>query len=296
MKRLPILALLAVMTLVLTACGTAKIDVTTTVLSPEEAEQRLTMRADGMIAQAMGERLTPEDVEKDGWKATIQKSGDVATLDMVRKSGLRDAWDMPESLSGDGKKPEVDVGVTDGLLSRDYHVVLKIPATSMPNDLGDGQVLNAQQQQQLQQMLQQAFKITWTVTLPGDITDTNADRRNGNSSGSWDLTLDRLQSGMEVRIASREVKAVMPLAAGAGGILLVLLLTGYAFMSSRRHGAGEPALATAEPASVTLATTAADPAATAGLPDAEAELPATAADADDAPPPPSPAGPPPSGG
>jgi len=282
-KRPPILALLAVLTLALSGCGTAKIDVTTTVVSPEEAEQHLTMRADGMIGQAMGERLTPEDVEKDGWKATIQKSGEVVTLDMVRKSGLREAWDMPESLSGEGKKPDVDVAVTDGLLSRDYRLVMKIPPTGMPADLGDGQLLNGQQQQQLQEMLAQAFKITWTVTLPGDITDTNADRKNGTNSGSWDLTLDRLQAGMEVRIASREMKNLLPFAAGGGGILLVLLLTGYAFMSSRRHGAEEPAIPTAGPA------------ATAALPAPEDEPSATAL-APGEPPPASPAGETPAGG
>lgn len=236
-----------VVALLLAGCGTIRMEGTTTVLSPNEAEQKVELNAEGLLGQALSSRTSVDDLTKDGWSANLQRTGNSVHLSLTRRGSLAQAFDMPEGTAVGTKKPDARVDVKEGLFNREYHITVTLPPSDVAAGVGaaaqqpglngtPGLTLPPEQMQQMRDMLKSAITFSWTIALPGKLVETNADRAATNS-GTWELDLDRLQSGVEMRIVSSEGKDPTPWIAGGAGVLLVLALTFYAWFSSRRHGA-----------------------------------------------------------
>lgn len=249
-SRLVLAAVAALVVAVSAGCGSAQLDVTTTVLSPDRVEHRIDLRAQGALGAALSERLQGSDLEQDGWDVEVTREGQTLHVAMTRTSDLEEAFALPGGMGAVGS-PSGSVEVDGGLLGRDYRVVVSLPAAG-PRDLQGNIGAGEEQLRQVERLVAQMLTLTWTINLPGQVTETNADRRTANG-GSWDLTFDRLRSGMELRIASREGPAPEALAGGALGLALAAALGWFAYRSGRRHGAGldqPPPAAPDDPAAV----------------------------------------------
>jgi hypothetical protein len=56
---------------------------------------------------------------------------------------------------------------------------------------------------QITEMLKELFQMSWTVKIPGEIVETNADEVSERGA-TWNLPFDRLEQGMELLIVSHE--------------------------------------------------------------------------------------------
>ena len=233
-RRLRIVPLL--LALLLTACGTAQVEVTTTVLSPNEAEQQVSIRAEGMLGEALAAQLKPQETELEGWATEVVREQQGVRMVMKKRGSLQSVWDLPERMPA-AANAAAQVDVTNSLLGREYRVVVKLPPVNAGEGMLGASGIGPDQMRQLQDMMAQSVTASWTINLPGDITETNADRKTAHGA-TWDLTVDRTRDGMELRIASREGPNVAALA--GGGVVAVALggLGWYAYAKGRRQGEG----------------------------------------------------------
>lgn len=278
------IGLAALLCALLTGCGTARVDVHTTVVSPDEVRQEMTLRADGLLAEALGGTLDAEELRRDGWEVEKTSEGNTVVIRMNSRVAKGEGIVLPSSPSP--TKIDSSLAVNDGLFGREYSVRLSVPAlltptptpqptatptarptataTRTPTPRADGRPAPAappapspfptfqppsstgfeQMGEQLaEQLIRSSFKMTWTVTLPGELTETNADSRSANS-GTWDLGYERLKQGFEMKIASRERRFPWPLLAGGAAVSAVAAagIAGYLLRrAGRRRAQPDPA-------------------------------------------------------
>ncbi|MBI2886526.1 MAG: hypothetical protein HYY02_04900 [Chloroflexi bacterium] len=272
-SRLLTAALLAAAGLLFLACGTARIDLKTTVLSPEELDHEMVIRADGLMGEAMRQAFTVEDFRKEGWQAESKSEGNAVTVTVSKRLKRGESLSMPASAGGPISSPNVtsDYFVSDGLLEREYRLQVDVPplltptpapsptprATATPprtpTPLGRGGLTPAATptprptvspfrseeferlgEQLGEQFVRSALRMSWTVSLPGEVNETNADSRTA-TSGTWEIGYDRLKQGFQVSIASKERKNLWPFVGGGLVAVVVGGLAAYAFRR-RRHG------------------------------------------------------------
>ncbi len=84
-----------------------------------------------------------------------------------------------------------------------------------------------------EQLLRTALRMSWTVSLPGEVMETNADRRTA-TNGTWEIGYDRLKGGFEIHISSKERKNLWPFAGVGVSLLGAAALAAFSIRLRRR--------------------------------------------------------------
>lgn len=238
MNRLLILAILMAAT-VSVSCGTARIDLKTNVLSSGEVDQEVVIRGDGAIGEALKDSFRPEDSRKEGWSADLKSEGNSYVLRMAKRLKKGESLFPPgksgSSIGGAGTDPKFDFTVTESLLEREYRLRVVLPpngqaATTTPSAKTDYEKQMAQLGEQL---VRSMFKMTWTINLPGEVVETNADGAT-KTGGTWEFGLDHIQEGREMILVSRERRNLTPFI-GGGFVLLGLVGFGTFYLRGRHR-------------------------------------------------------------
>lgn len=211
----------------LTGCVGA-VDLQTAVLSPDDVEQTIVVHelgTDGITANQVAQ------FQNAGWQVgeTSEKNGVAITL--LRKgnaAALRNGTIFRTGTTGglvDGS-PEVSYTVEDGILDRSYHLRIFVPASSSA----------------------QPVPVTWRISLPGQITGSNAERLDGDTA-VFTFVLGDSNPARSLVVESHEAKDPLPL---LGGVLVVGLLFGGVLLKTTRNATARQG---SERAPVTKATT-----------------------------------------
>ncbi len=236
-----VLAATAALVIVVSGCGTARVDLKTDVVSPQEVNQELLITADGAVGDSLRQSFDPEKMRQDGWTTDLKSQGNGYVLRMSKKLTGSGSW-LPASTgatSSTTSAAKFDYKVNEGFLDREYNLHIVLPASPMTTSAPKTE-LERQGQQLGEQLIRNSFNMAWTINLPGEVTDTNADSKTKNG-GTWEIGFDGMQKGVDMRISSRERKDSTVYALAGGGVILFGLV-GFAAARSRRKTTGqEPA-------------------------------------------------------
>jgi len=221
-------ALILVMTvflllLVAAGCGTLEVNFHTIVKSSGDITQEIKLEGSGMLGEFIEEFETEETVEQEGWEITTKRDEDsislIATKDFRRDESM---------IFGDETIMEnVSSRVTDNLFIKEYLYEVNIPGGG-PMSTG-----NEDEFAELGElMLEDMFKLSWTFTLPGKITSSNADEVEGNSA-TWYFDVDSFENDRYLLVQSRYIN--WPVIAGIGaGVLIIIGLIIFFVVRARR--------------------------------------------------------------
>lgn len=191
--------------------------------------------ADGALGNAVMQSFNPNKMRQDGWTTDLKSQGSSTVLRMSKKLTGSGTW--PPSSGGatasTTSDTKFDFKVNDGLL---YRITMP-PSQVTPATLAKTDA-ERQGQQLGEQLVRSSFQMAWTINLPGEITDTNADSRTDHG-GTWEIGIDRLQNGLDMRISSRERKGTTILLAGGVVVLAVVVAAVYWVRSGRGRSRGE---------------------------------------------------------
>jgi len=225
--------LVLVLVLLAAGCGTADINLHTIVHSSGEVTQEVNIKATGLMAEAFKESTADlSEAEAAGWQISKEETKDSISLKMSKRFSRREAEAMTIPLGmgttsdepSDGTtKPTMRFDVQDSFFYRDYSLSIKLPPseTRAPSEDGGKEEDLAEMSDEMLKALEEAFSFSWTVTLPGEITETNADERSGNSA-TWKLGFSSMNQSQEFMIKSRETRwANIGLVGGGAAVIVV---------------------------------------------------------------------------
>jgi hypothetical protein len=208
-----------------TGCGRLLFNFTTDIRSADEISQEISMQAEGFFAEMMRESEQADQPEDEGWTVQTESYTDEADQDVyiVRLSRVASAEELeskqlPVPGATEGQEPEVDFNVTPGPEFTEYRLRILFPPSPKPSALTsvrpepDAPQLTPEPtpdpalqelEAQITEMLKELFQMSWTVKIPGEIVETNADEVSERGA-TWNLPFDRLEQGMELLIVSHE--------------------------------------------------------------------------------------------
>ncbi|MBI4301628.1 MAG: hypothetical protein HY664_03395 [Chloroflexi bacterium] len=224
---LSIIAFLGLLTL---SCGTANINFHTTVRASGNVTQEISMEGTGAMAQAIRESANPVGAKAKGWAVEQKETKDGYLLKMSRDFKTGDIMELPF----EGTEPTFNYDVKKGFFSRTYEFRLKIPASegNVPLSEVDGEF--SMLGEALQKALLESFKFSWTLTLPGKITQTNADEKT-ETSATWYFPLDKLSQERDLSVESRSTNWMnIALMAGVITAVVVAATVGMFFLLRKR--------------------------------------------------------------
>ena len=207
------------MAAVLIACGTVQMTFHTDVKSPDEVEQSMSLRVDGELAKSMKGGFDAEKMKAEGWTISEKTEGEVYTLTASKTMDKESAQKgIVPSLTPEEAKdaPTSSFEIKESLLAREYRLKITIPPTSAgiptaPQEGSQAQEGSESTNPELEklgvQMLQEMIKISWKISLPGEIVETNADQRESNTA-TWHLDILGLEKGRELLVVSRESRPI----------------------------------------------------------------------------------------
>jgi len=245
MKRLRVEVCLVLAGLVSLSCGTLQMNLQTTVETSGDITQEVKLVANGLIAAAAQQDplVDAEAARKEGWEVQSQASADYfeqtlrrtfrrsETLDMVLLPDVFSSGTATEGMAGG--EPRITYYMRDLILIKDYDLRIQIPPSPGVNEEVAG--LGGEADQAAMAMIETMLSISWTITVPGEIVSTNADRWEKNSA-TWDLSLTTLEKGRQLDLKARYTNWPLIIGAGAGIVVLVIgMVLGVRFFGRRKR-------------------------------------------------------------
>ena len=233
MKELSLLFGLAA--LLLASCGTAEVRLHTTVRESGDASQEVTVSATGALGGLLEDSLGAR-AQQEGWHVQVDSQGQTTVLraqkDFKNGDGLSPIFFDDASGSSEGS---LTVAQQNSFLYNRYTMRLPISSNQIAEAVSDRAADSAGQSQELiRSSIAQLMKLTWTVTMPGEIESSNADSVTRDTA-TWELSLDRLPSEGELYVTSRVRKPGSILILLATVILIGLLALTYLTVARRRY-------------------------------------------------------------
>ena len=223
MKPWPIAVFIALAGLVSLSCGTVNVDLHTTVETSGDVVQEVKLVSEGLIAAALkGAMPSTEKLRKEGWQVESKSAANSFEQTWKRRFKRDETLDMvifPDDASAAGAtgQPKVTYYLRDSVFLKEYEFRVDIPPS--PDMTKELQGLDLPQQQAAKALVESLFSLSWTITVPGEIVSTNADRREKNSA-TWDLTVSSLEKGRQLNLKARYIN--WPLIAGASLVLVAI--------------------------------------------------------------------------
>ncbi len=235
MRRRVILVVLTVFSLLLsiaTGCGTLDMDLHTTVKTSGDIIQEIRFEGSGLMATVLEDTDFTEEFVfgEEGWEFDIERTDDSVVVTATGNFILDEDGNISQVEGGPDWLKEFSVRVEDGLLSKKYFAEFNA-AGSGDELIGEGGEFD----ELAGMMLEGMFDISWKITLPGKIVESNADFIEG-SSATWDFDIDSLTSGRYLMLHSQYTN--WPVIGGIiAGVVLVLALVVFFFIRRRRPSA-----------------------------------------------------------
>jgi hypothetical protein len=213
-------------------CGTADANLHVTYASNGDVQAQLTIKGTGAIGNLLLSPDTRDNLTKQDWTVTTQVNGDTTTLvaTAVRKPG-EPVQVLAGSTAGGSLIDKMAINESPGLFKKGYAVSFKTtpqkPATP-PANTGQSSLID---EKQMAQLMDTMFRFSLSITLPGQIVETNADNVQGDTA-TWYFTYSGMQSERQITVRTEQI--LWANIAAAGFALLVVVSTlGYVLMRRR---------------------------------------------------------------
>lgn len=219
-KRLiiPGLAVLALLLPLLAGCGQIDIDLHTTIKPSGDLVQEIRYTGSGMMASFLDDADAIGDLEMEGWEVTIERSASSTTLIASQDFSADEVMAIPGLAGDETALDNYDFRVQNYFLFTDYIFEVTLPGGLMDIPTDDLTGLDGFNDDIISQLLQGLFSMSWAITLPGDITESNADSIQ-DSTATWIFDIGSEQD-QEIAVRSRLIN--WPFIAGTSAGLLVL--------------------------------------------------------------------------
>jgi len=230
--------------LLLAGCGTIDVNFHTTVKPSGDLVQEFRVDATGMIGSSLGTPEVTEDLKSQGWDVSIERSGDSASL-IAKKDFKRGETPIIPSLSlgtdeatasEETRLESLNFDVRDRLLFKEYTFEMTLPGSPASTET-DAEGQFPQLDKAMEEALKAMFSISWTVSLPGTIVETNADSTSGGSA-TWNFDFASMGKDQHLAVRTRYIK--WPIIGGLVALVFIIIAGGVAFalMRSRQPKVG----------------------------------------------------------
>ena len=207
LTRVIIVTLIVALALVsLVGCGTVSIDLHTTVKASGDISQEIKVEGSGMMGAFVTSEDALKDLRKEGWHVSIEHPGACVIATKNFEQGKTVVLPGMEELKNQHFR------VRDLVILKEYFFEATIPANPLGIEEDDefAEVGKA--------ILRSMFSMSWTLTMPGEVIETNADAIDGNSA-TWYFDIDSLEKERYMMVHSRYIN--WPLVGGIAGVIVV---------------------------------------------------------------------------
>jgi hypothetical protein len=226
MKIKMIILILAIflLSVVIAGCGTLDMNFHTIVKPSGDFTQQIKIEGSGMLGELLEEMETEETIKQEGWEITTKR-----TEDSIILTGTKDfRRDEPMIFGNETMMENVTYRVNDNLFIKEYFYEVTIPGGGPIgagtedefSELGDA-------------MLEDMFNLSWTFTLPGKITKSNADVVEGNSA-TWYLDIESFENDHYLMVQSKLINWPVIAGIGAGVVIIIGLIIFFIVRARRR--------------------------------------------------------------
>ena len=182
--------------------------------------QEITIATTGMMTELIESEFAA-NMESQGWEVERTTSGETSILVATTKYSKDELMTIPGLLEQD-QSDNFKLHIKNYVIIKDYYLELTLPEdTSFESELPDEE-LDGEDDIFSEEMLESMFKLSWTVTLPGKIMETNADEVSGNSA-TWNLPYSSMGSSQYMMLRSRYINW-MVVGIIVGCVVLAVLL------------------------------------------------------------------------
>lgn len=198
---LAVLATSLVLLPIIAGCGTVNINLQTTVKPSGDFTQQFKIEGTGMMGSLLGGSETIQSFKQEGWKVTTERSTDSVSLIATKEFRWNENIVIP-SLDGEEiALKNLSSHVRDYIVLKDYLFEVTIPG----NPTGTvGTETGTEYEELAKLMLKGMFNMSWTLTLPGKIVESNADTIEDNSA-TWYFDIDSLEKDHYMTVHSRYI-------------------------------------------------------------------------------------------
>jgi len=220
-KRLiiPGLAILTLLLPLLTGCGQIDVNLHTTIKPSGDLVQEVIFTGSGLMADFLDDAEAIADLEMAGWDVVIENSASSSTLIASREFSAGEILAIPDLSSDLDALEDYDFHVQNYFIFTDYVLEITLHGDSVDTSADDLTGLDGFDDDIISQLLGGFFSMSWSITLPGEITKSNADSIQ-DSTATWVFDIGSLDQDQEIAVRSRLIN--WPFIAGTAAGLLVL--------------------------------------------------------------------------
>lgn len=199
----------------------------TTVKPSGDLIQELRIQGSGMMGNFISSSEFVENFKKNDWQAEVKKSDDLVSLVAIKNFKPGETMVIPSSSPDDEEmwlSEETllnNFEIHNSILTREYFLEIDLPGSSAENlsNKTEDEFTEFETgfEGMIEEVVKSMFSMSWTVTLPGKIIETNADTIEGNSA-TWYFDINSLEEGHHMMIHTRYVNWLI-----VGGLIAVVL-------------------------------------------------------------------------
>jgi len=202
-------------------CGRVDVGIHTTIKSNGDITQQLNITASGMMGSLMSTSMNSIDFQNQGWEVETKQSGDsvslIATKNFKNDDDLNNIFG-PQSGEGSLSVKDSKLDIKNYFIMKDFVFKTTLPGVPAESLIGsnDSDLMS-------ESMINSTLGITWAITLPGNIVETNADNKDGNTA-TWNFNYSSLQNDREITVHSRYIAWSIIIGIIAGILIIVLAI------------------------------------------------------------------------
>ena len=214
-----ILTLLLLPLIIFTGCGEVHLNLETLVKPSGAVIQHVNIEASDKLADALAESGAVDAFKSDGWQTSTELKINSFTINAIKKFGKITSLYIP-GISGKIEKTameNVDLQVRNFIVYREYFLDV-----TLPWDSETGNVFT-EQEGIGKSMLRSMFDMSWTISLPGTIIETNADSVENNKA-TWHFDIDSLENDRHMTIHTMYIAWPFIIAIAIGIVLMIIFI------------------------------------------------------------------------
>lgn len=209
--------------LILTSCGRIDANIHTTIKPSGLIIQNISLTGSGQMGSSLSNSFPIQTYISNGWLINVTNEGGSTTISatkVFRKediSNIAAAFVKSEQGASSIKNPVFSI--TDNFFIKYYSLSFTIPPMTPDTiDAGSGEQWFKMGEAALDSM----FGLSWSITLPGQITATNADSYQRDTA-TYNFNYSSLKNGHQIMVQSRYVDWPLMLIV-LGGLIVVILI------------------------------------------------------------------------
>jgi hypothetical protein len=216
---IPGVAVLALLLPLLAGCGQIDVNLHTTIKPSGDLVQEVRFTGSGLMAGFLDDAEATGDFEMEGWEVTIERSASSSTLIASRGFSVSEVMAIPDLTGDETSLENYEFRVQNYFFFTDYIFEVTLPGNPVEVPADDLTGLDGFDDDIISQLLEGLFSMSWAITLPGEITESNADSIM-DSTATWIFEINSLDQDQEIAVRSRLIN--WPFIAGTSAGLAVL--------------------------------------------------------------------------